>query len=240
MPAAPRRKISAVNLRRLREDEGYGTVFYRKVPGIGRKYYDPQRPWRPVVTEDYVVRVYKPQLTQPQRVDINLSSRRNVRQQRKIQNTMLQDWIYKQRSEGVIFDSLRQARNDAEFVQTYQQFRSEVYLARREQSFIENPTRFDRNSADGELAELLVELGRRRGDEDFDVGESAQHVGPGESYTLTVVRPYLDAKMAGEEAPPPPIRIGDQQAAYARERAEAAKERLLRIEERRQRRLEGY
>jgi hypothetical protein len=185
-----RRGVSPANQQRLLQDLSYGEpVQYRRVPGPGRRYYDPKRPENPAVTEDYVLRVYKPRVSEESRQIIREYSRRSVTQQARLKRSLAATWMEKQAQLGTPVTNINFALKQPEFNALYQRFRVVAYEARH--TPIESPFRAGQFAADSEYAQVLAMLGRRIGTEPWYVGDSPSHVGPGESYIDNVVLPYL-------------------------------------------------
>lgn len=221
--AAPRARITPRNLALLNRDLSYGEVVnYRKVPGRGRRYYDPKRPANPPVTDDYVFRVYKPRLNALDRQRINEAARLNVQQQRSNRESLLSTWMLRQQALGQPVTTRNEARKNADFRQAYQQFRQVKYEVDAN-SGIENPNRFEYKEPGSEYSELLVELGRRTGEENFPVGESEPN------YVESVVIPYLQRQIASGTAQPG-VPVPTREEAAAQRAADRAQEIALRRE----------
>ena len=194
--APPRKWHTAATQSRLNADlalqqAGGGPILYRKVPGQKRRYYDPKRPERPTVSEDYVVRVYKKAINPEYVSIIRQSVRTNTKSQSRVKRALAETWIVRQQYENGVIYTPNEALRQPEFLQTYQQLREAAFLARHSGG-IENESRDEFFRAGGEYSELLVAMGRRTGLETFPIGESPLHVSsPGASYIDTVVQPWL-------------------------------------------------
>lgn len=208
--ALPRKTVSPRNLALLERDLGYGApVLYRRVPGAGRKYYDPKRPELDPVSEDYYLRVYKPALqhgitlrpgTPEQRTysssigataRINEAAKQNVRLQRNLRKSLYSTWLAKRKAEGRPVTKASQAVDNVEFNQLYNALRNASYQARH-QNRLENEQRMAAFNPGSEYSNLLIALGRRTGNETFPIGESPKYAGEAGSYIDTVVLPALN------------------------------------------------
>jgi hypothetical protein len=238
--ARPRKKLTAATQARLNEDlalqrAGRDPIFYRKVPGQKYRYYDPKRPERAEVTQDYVVRVYKKAISDIDRLRVTEAVKFNVRTQARQRRALADTWAYRQRYENGVIYTAAQASREAEFIQLYQQFRETAYLARKNNQ-LEVPDRGLMFETGSEYSNLLVALGRRTGLEDFPIGESPLHVTAGTSYIDTVVKPYLagetnvlanqqevaDLSGTGETVPTEEERVAEHERNVAKAQAEKA------------------
>lgn len=167
---------------------------YRRVPGRARRqYYNPLRPQDPIVSEHYVVRVYKPALSDLERMKITEYVRESVHRQYFLKRNLADQWQLKKETEGRTPTSLREAQRDPEFIRLYNDFRAEAFAARHIP--IGGALRNVVYAPGGRYHNLLVALGRRTGEENFPVGESPKHVSEGQSYIDTVVTPYLNERL---------------------------------------------
>lgn len=189
---AIRRGISARNQALLNRDLSYGTpVLYRKVPGR-RAYYDPKHPTNDPVTEDYVYNVYKPRLSIQDRDRINEAVRAGVKRQRNIKYRVADTWSLKQRALGNSITDANQALKQAEFNDAYHRLRAIAYEAHYHNR-LEDPNRGQYYAVGSDYHNILVEMGRRTGLEDFPIGESPKHATAAGGYIESVVRPYLES-----------------------------------------------
>lgn len=175
---------------RLQEDLAEGPVFYRRVPGGNRSYYDPKRPTRPAVTEHYVVRIYKPAIQQEQRALINARVQQYQRIARAEDKSLATTYIKRQAALGQPVTTQNLTLKDAQFKDLVRRMRIASYNARA-QNELTNPTRARAFETGSTYSDLLVALGRRTGEEDFPIGESPKHSEAGGTYIDTVVVPYL-------------------------------------------------
>ena len=180
--------------RQLAADLATGSpIPYRRVPGKNRVYFNPRT--GDEVSEHYVVRIYKPALSEIERSEINRQVRINTRQQAIQLNSLADTWRAKQAALGTPIDSRNVAKKNAEFRALYNRFKVVSYNARQSSRIIEDRATRDRlYDGQGEYAQLLVALGRRRQEDTFMVGESAKAVGEGGSYINEIVLPALRAQ----------------------------------------------
>lgn len=181
---------------RLIQDLGYREpVLYRRVPGKGRKYYDPKRPERAPVTEHYYLRIYKPSakrhFEEAQYEKINTSARSYAGIQTKMRSSLADTYAYKKWAMGGAPMSRRDALKDPEFKELYTRLRVTSYEARRAYKLDKEGAK-QQFAPDSEYAGLLVALGRRTGKEDFPVGMSPTKNEGGGLYSMTVVKASLD------------------------------------------------
>jgi len=175
-------------------------VFYRQVPGNRQLYYNP-RDKSYTVTEHYVVRVYRPRLDEIRRQQIKKISAKQVVIDRINTSNLLDTWLVKQAAQGDVLP--RKKRNlfgttvtvlvdkekQAEFNDLVERLKTEAFIARTWP--LDDPGGKEVHTGpNSEYARLLVELGRRRPDEPFGVGDSPKRVG-GRSYIDTYVIPSL-------------------------------------------------
>ncbi len=210
------------NQAQLNADLAAGPIFYRRVPGPGRKYYDPMRPENPTVSEHYVLRVYKPKLNQIQRQQVNQRVRDTIKLQRQQKLTLAETWSAKQASLGRPVTPRNLTLKDQQFKQAYDQYRIESWTARHQG--LENPNRAAYFAPGSTYDQSMVQMGRRTGEEDFPIGESPKHAGQTGSYIDDVVKPYLEGQA---------VKASQQQRAN-----EVANERRARLQARQELRRE--
>jgi hypothetical protein len=220
----------------LSRDLGYGSpVFYRPVPGSASRYYDPSRPENGTVSKHYVFKVYHPQLNPLQRAMVRETMTRHVSRQRQIRSSLAEGWMLRQAAIGNPVTPENTRDRQGEFTELYNRLRVEAHAA-RQQNRLENPDRVLAFQAGSPYSNLWVELGRRRGDENFPVGDSPRHAGAGGSYIDTVVKPYLQGLANGQVVETEQVEAGPTREQAA---ADRAAERAQRIAERRERRMRG-
>ena len=159
---------------------------YRRLPGSGRRYYNPYT--GNIVTEHYVVRIYRPNLSKIERELTAQSNRRNAVATRRQRKSFLETYLIKKQAENP-GSTLRElnARYADEFQSLYVQLRTQQLAAKaapigsEERERILSPT--------GAYAQALEDLGRRLPDQDFMVGMSPSPKG---GYIDTVVVPYYN------------------------------------------------
>ncbi len=157
------------------------------MPGKIRTYYNPRTGQE--VSEHYVVRIYRPALSDIEREEARRRVRLYTSQQRRVVASLADSWEVRQESLGQPVTPRNLIRKNAEFNALLDRFRIVSYEARH--APLGTPLRDSLYAADGEYAQLLVLLGRRLPDAGFPVGESAKHVGEGGSYINDVVFPAL-------------------------------------------------
>lgn len=180
---------------RLQDDLTRGPVFYRRVPGGNRTYYDPKRPTLAPVSEHYVVRIYKPAIEAEQRAVINARVRDYQRIAREQNKSLAETYMIRQASLGQPVTAQNVTLKDAQFKDLVRQLQIESYKA-RQQNVLTNPNRAKAFETGSAYSNLLVALGRRTGEEDFLIGESPKHSEAGGTYIDTIVVPDLGEKVA--------------------------------------------
>lgn len=182
--------LSAANQAQLYSDLASGRpIAYRRIPGVasGRGYYNPLT-GKPV-SQHYVLRIYRPALTDVERQYTKERVRLEVARARVQVNSLADTWMFKERSLGRPVTTRNMAKKDAEFQRLYQ--RLQIISVQARHAPLGSRLREELYAADGEYANLLVQLGRRLPNEDFRVGMSPLAVGEGESYIDEKVIPAL-------------------------------------------------
>lgn len=181
----------SANASQLRKDLAAGRpVPYRRLPGAagikGRKYYNPYN--GDIVSEHYVIRVYRPNLSSLEREITAQSNRRNALNTRRQRKSIQETYLIKKQAEnpGRTLAQL-QTQYASEFQTLYRNLRVQQLAAKSAE--IGSDERKNILAADGEYARTLEELGRRVPNQDFLVGMSPQVKG---GYIDTVVVPYYN------------------------------------------------
>lgn len=183
-------KLSAANQAQLTADLASGRpIAYRRLPGTasGRGFYNPATGDQ--VSQHYVLRVYRPSLTDVERQFTRERVQLEAARARVQVSSLAETWILKERSLGRPVTSRNEARKNAEFQALYQ--RLQVVSLQARHAPLGSRQREELYAADGEYANLLVQLGRRLPNEEFRVGMSPLAVGEGESYIDVKVIPEL-------------------------------------------------
>jgi hypothetical protein len=172
----------------LQKDLASGPVAYRKVPG-SRRYYNPKT--GETVSEDYVVRIYRKQVSPQELRVMQYRSKVLAQSNRQVRDSLGRTYWAKLQADKVI--STEQVYRSSQlnqygFNNVYTRLRAVSYNARYQT--LDSPERKAAYAADGEYAQLLVALGRRLPEETFMVGDSPKEVGGG-SYIDNVVLPAL-------------------------------------------------
>jgi hypothetical protein len=146
-------------------------IHYRRIPGT-RRYINPRDP-TDVRTEHYVVRIYRPSLSVTQRSEVRTEARQVATRRRKNRSDVASTYQRKVEAENGAY-----SRSDRDaFADDYARLQQ---LKFEESSMIGLPERADEladlRAADGEYAQLLVDLGRRPPDADYPVGESPEGI----------------------------------------------------------------
>lgn len=159
---------------------------YRRLPGSGRRYYNPYT--GQTVTEHYVVRIYRPNLTSIQRELTAQANRRQAVRTRRQRKSLLETFLIKKQAEnpGRTLQQLSD-QYQAEFQDLYVKLRTQQLAAKAAE--IGSEERRNILSPNGEYAQTLVDLGRRLPNQDFLVGMSPASKG---GYIDTVVVPYYN------------------------------------------------
>lgn len=159
---------------------------YRRLPGAGRRYYNPYT--GDIVTEHYVVRIYRPNLSSIERELTAQANRRNAVRTQRQRKSLLQTFLIKKQSEnpGRSLHELEAEYKD-EFQSEYIKLRTQQLAAKS--AVIGSEERRNILAPDGEYAKTLENLGRRIPNQDFLVGSSPAPKG---GYIDTVVVPYYN------------------------------------------------
>lgn len=202
---------------------------YRRLPGTGPRTYGPRTYYNPEtgqqVSEDYVVRHYRPALRDQglaEYAELQTRQRSFNATQSSIRASMLQTFLIKKSSEqgltlrpnvalnGQVSYSFPRSfvnANQQEFTRLYGELRYYQVTARHAGTVTYNPAtgapiipreREILLAPDGVYAKTLEELGRRKPNEDFQVGMSPDSRG---AYTLndyitTTVIPFYSGRAA--------------------------------------------
>lgn len=170
---------------------------------VERKYYNPltgQDKFRDgtPITEDYVLRHYRPALSQLERELTTESNRTYAIRSRKIRTSVQETYLVKKKAEyPLLTDQQLRDRFSQEFRDMYSELKRTQILARH--AFIGSDERRAFMAPDGRYAELLVELGRRKPDESWAVGASSENQTsvPNGEYINQVVIPYYQNLTGG-------------------------------------------
>lgn len=177
----------------LANDLGTGRpIPFRRVPGT-RKYQNPYT--GQIVTEHYVVRIYRPQLGLADRYIIQEQSKRYQKRRRRYEKSLLDTYMARQEALGNSI-TRSDARRSPEFIELNRRLTAISIESR--QFPIGSPEREQFFRPDGEYAQILVALGRRLDGDDFPVGMSQRQLMDmglpiDASYINSVVLPTLSA-----------------------------------------------
>lgn len=140
------------------------------------------------VSEYYVVRVYRPYLYQNEQAAayaVQQLSRGQLRRAQEMKLSLAETYVLVQAANGQPVTNVNEVLKQEEFNRIVELLEAERFRLR----FLEPVERDAQTGPSSELAELLVLVGRRLGDEDFDVGDSP------DDYVRNVVIPTLQARV---------------------------------------------
>jgi hypothetical protein len=185
----------------LLRDLGSGKAIpYRRLPGLPgsseKRYINPLTGQTTFddgsyITEDYVLRHYRPALAEAERQATTQANRRYAFQSRGLRISFAETFLLKKQVENPLMsdEQLRDNFNQ-EFMDLYAELKRVQIAARN--TDINSPLRAGLMAPDGPYAELLVALGRREPDASWAVGLSKEQVTgvPTGEYINEVVIPY--------------------------------------------------
>lgn len=171
-------------------------VYYRRLPG-SRNYYHPKT--GEIVTEDYVVRHYRPALQEAQRARIRERGYKQAKATRLITQDLYESWLYKEQAlatlNGASPDELAELSALGTKHPKFIDAQIELIQSRLEINSTSSADRIAGTAPDSRYANALVELGRRTPDMDEPVGMSP----PGS--VSEIVQPYYDDLLDNDYIP---------------------------------------